>query len=363
MISHGADVNQQITGPNSTPLISICSPRPSGTRNRQENLERQDCLVRELVHQGADIAAEHGFIVYNPLSAACLGTGVSIINYLLYKGASPQLRDPLGRLAIHFAAANGLENFEAIHHADPNLLMAPDTGNKIPLHWAAQFGRVRTVEAILNYVSLPTERRRYVNEADTDGWTPLCWALRPTELLWDPNMPSEPANYAETVRFLLENGADVTLRCRMGSEQDLYTAFQLALLHDAGDEVIELLQESLDSNVSDSQEVSSQVYTRPYGYFCGICFSVSNCKNPSAIPLEASGYANPAVSSPQVYLWDCLRLYHLSELLGLSKVLRSNRHLPRRPAGPRTESACTQVPIMGQQGARIPGHVHAGILT
>ncbi|KAI3083869.1 hypothetical protein CBS147353_2013 [Aspergillus niger] len=270
---HLAYVNQQITGPNSTPLISICSPRPSGTRKGQENLERQDCLVRELVHQGADIAAEHGFIVYNPLSAACLGTGVSIINYLLYKGASPQLRDPLGRLAIHFAAANGLENFEAIHHADPNLLMAPDTGNKIPLHWAAQFGRVRTVEAILNYVSLPTERRRYVNEADTDGWTPLCWALRPTELLWDPNMPSEPANYAETVRFLLENGADVTLRCRMGSEQDLYTAFQLALLHDAGDEVIELLQESLDSNVSDSQEVSSQVYTRPYGYFCGICFS------------------------------------------------------------------------------------------
>ncbi|GLA80565.1 hypothetical protein AtubIFM56815_001389 [Aspergillus tubingensis] len=273
LISRGADVNQRITGPNSTPLISIFNPRPSGKINRQESLDRQEHLVRELVQQGADISAEHGFIVYNPLSAACLGTGRRIINYLLYKGASLQLRDPLGRLAIHFAAANGLENFEAVNHAAPRLLMAPDKAKKIPLHWAAQFGRAQTVEAILNYVRLAAERRRYVNETDIDGWTPLCWALRPTELFWDPNMPSEPANYAETVRFLLENGADPTVRCRMGSEHDLYTPLQLARLHDAPDKVIELLQESLGSNIPDSQDPSTKVYNRPYGYFCGICFT------------------------------------------------------------------------------------------
>lgn len=277
LISRGADVNQRVTGPNFTPLVSICNPRPSGKMNRQESLDRQEHLVRELVQQGADISAEHGFIVYNPLSAACLGTGRRIINYLLYKDASPQLRDPLGRLAIHFAAANGLDNFEAVHRAAPRFLLAPDSAKKIPLHWAAQFGRVQTVEAILNYVRLAAERRRYVNETDIDGWTPLCWALRPTELFWDSNMPSEPANYAETVRFLLENGADPTVRCRMGSEHDLYTPLQLARLHDAPDQIIELLQESLGSNIPDSQDPSTKVYNQPYGYFCGICFTVSNC--------------------------------------------------------------------------------------
>lgn len=335
-ISRGADVNQRVPGPNSTPLISICNPRPSGKMNRQENLDRQEHLVRELVQQGADIAAEHGFIVHNPLSAACLGTGVSIINYLLYKGASPQLRDPLGRLAIHFAATNGLENFKAVHRAAPKFLMAPDKARKIPLHWAAQFGRAQTVETILSYVHLPADRRRYLNEADIDGWTPLCWALRPTELFWDPNMPSEPANYAETVRYLLENGADPTVRCRMGSEHDLYTPLQLARLHDAGDEIIELLQEALGSSISDSQEPSSKVYNRPHGYFCGICFTVSNLLHYLHHAFFwPSGYTNPffTLSPTQVYLWNRLRLFYLPELPGLSKVLWSDRHLLGRPAG------------------------------
>lgn len=96
--------------------------------------------MRDLVRHGADITAENGLSICNSLSAACLGSGASVIDYLLYKGASPQVRDPLGHHAVHFAAANGVENLEALHQAERPMIMAQDKGKKSSLHCVGPSG-------------------------------------------------------------------------------------------------------------------------------------------------------------------------------------------------------------------------------
>ena len=162
----------------STALVTALA----GRGQREDSEIKVDQIVRALVHDGAVVHATiRGAIFHSALFAASLGAGVGTINFLLDEGASAQQADPVSeRLPHHLAAANGIVNFETIVLSYRGDIMAADKTGKNCLHWAAQYGNAKTVEFILGRLAnQPARRARYVDQADNDGWTPLCFASRP----------------------------------------------------------------------------------------------------------------------------------------------------------------------------------------
>ncbi|RDH38276.1 ankyrin repeat-containing domain protein [Aspergillus welwitschiae] len=215
LLDRGVDVNQQVPG---TPSYTSGSSR------------------KDRLPKGYEVHAMYNTVVSNAI----------IIQYLISEGLSLKESNCLGRLPIHYAAANGLDNFEAVLRGDSTLLSAADSSGKTALHWAAQFGRIQTVERILAHVSSPEERKKLLNQADIDGWTALSWAIRPNYSVYI-GASSELCNQTRTIQFLIEK----------------YEVFT---------EIICLLQEA-DSTRRTEKNMSSRSI-QPYKtqrYFCDIC--------------------------------------------------------------------------------------------
>ncbi|KAL4919526.1 ankyrin repeat-containing domain protein [Aspergillus aurantiobrunneus] len=265
LLEKHADVNQQAPGIRPTPLMAACmATNIADPKARGENLDKIHQVVKTLVAHRANVRFTTHHPISNLLCAAALGSGPSTINYLVSEGLSLKERGCLNRLPVHYAAVNGRENFETVLLSDGDLL-SEDIAGKSALHWAAQFGHVQTVEIILAHLRSPEERRKHLNKPDIDGWTPLCWALRP-----HPNsnleMYAEPYDINRTVQILIEGGADVCITCRMGREDETFTALELAKLHSASDEIISLLNEA----DPDQTTRSIRPYKDPH-YNCDIC--------------------------------------------------------------------------------------------
>ncbi|GKZ72722.1 hypothetical protein AnigIFM50267_009101 [Aspergillus niger] len=271
LLDRGVDVNQQVPGTWPTPLMAACSPSYTSGSSRKDRLPKGYEVIRTLIDHGAEVHAMYNTVVSNAMCAAALYTGPSIIQYLISEGLSLKESNCLGRLPIHYAAANGLDNFEAVLRGDSTLLSAADSSGKTALHWAAQFGRIQTVERILAHVSSPEERKKLLNQADIDGWTALSWAIRPNYSVYI-GASSELCNQTRTIQFLIESGAEVPKTCRMGQEYEVFTSLELARLHNASSEIICLLQEA-DSTRRTEKNMSSRSI-QPYKtqrYFCDIC--------------------------------------------------------------------------------------------
>lgn len=99
--------------------------------------------------------------------------------------------------------------------------------------------------------------------------------------MWAPGMATEPANYTETVRILLDRGADPTVPCRMPAGDDepqkWCTPLELANLHDVGEEINTLLQKALDIDIA-SSSADAGLPRKKYSHnpdmgYCDIFFS------------------------------------------------------------------------------------------
>ncbi|KAM0520619.1 hypothetical protein ACHAPE_003016 [Trichoderma viride] len=250
LLAHGADANRMTKelSYRSTALKCACIPWKAAYDDRKDKV---DGIVGELIAHGADVNAMGGCTIYNAICAASFAADVSTINLLLKKGASAQDPDPLGRLPIHFAAANGVKNFEAlalVHRGDH---LVCDRAGKNVLHWAAQFGNMETIEAILELLdSSSRDRMKYINQPDIDGWTPLCWATRRVIERPGPDSESELRNYTNTVKFLIDQGADPSVNFTMGTGEivETFTPVQMAKLCSAESEIIDMLDTNPDDN-------------------------------------------------------------------------------------------------------------------
>lgn len=272
------DVNIRCLAFCDTPLIAACMPTEPEPREMQDveaSLAKAERIVRELVAHGADVDATAGPVIFNALCAASLCSSVRTVNYLLDKSALTRQPDPLGRLPIHFAAANGLQNFEAVSLVHGDDIMKHDNLGRNVLHWAAQFGHVKTVESILQRLSLK-DRKAYVNARDIDGWTPLAWATKPGSMSrWLYWTMSEPQDYAATIKSLIDYGADISVQFRIGQSEtaEYFTPLEMAKRCAAGGDVIQLLTPT-DGDIKGIASTEQRKYKR-LGHICCICFSVS----------------------------------------------------------------------------------------
>lgn len=306
LMDRGADVNfcAQVWG--STPIMAVCLPDlyPSQRVDIDDFFSRSEQMIRELIYRGADVNLGHGFFFYNTLSAAALMGGTNVINYLLDKGASVSKRDPLGRQAMHFSAANGLRNFEALCLATDGDIRAPDDFGKNVLHWAAQFGHVKTIQSIMRRLSfLPArDRREFVNSRDADGWTPLAWASRPVIAdLWMCAgwTLSEEQNHAATIQLLIEEGGDPAVEFQVGPDpsSETLTAWKMAkrCQLDLPEEILRMLKPKANTertgSTGDNQETAEGQTEETRSYvrrtcICNICLSVSHLAHPNFCQIQ-----------------------------------------------------------------------------
>ncbi|KAI0407367.1 ankyrin repeat-containing domain protein [Xylaria palmicola] len=284
LLDAGADINfSEANILHSTPLISALSTW--GYTTREKDLRTMDTIIRMMVSNSphkADVRRTvHGGYFYTALAAACLSASPATLKFLIEEGAEVDLVDAVsGRLPHHYAAANGFNNFQAIILSYRGDMMVSDNEKKNCLHWAAQFGNLRTVEFIISRLKSQRKLARYINQADSDGWTPLCWAARPCKNIRVKNMRSEQPDFADVVETLLRNGAQIDVKCRLGNGTDTeeLTPLELARRCDADKGIITMLQHGVGDQAG-SKTRTGIVVKGPvriyalHNLFCTICFN------------------------------------------------------------------------------------------
>ncbi|KAK1242813.1 hypothetical protein MKX08_005625 [Trichoderma sp. CBMAI-0020] len=258
LLKHDADPSVVSEALNCTALVATCMSNEGSVAHRNE---RKREIVSQLLEYRADVNIMGGHTVYNAICAASLFADSATIN-LLKKNASLTSPDPIGRLPIHFAAAIGISNFKAIFSEQSDLIACDCAGRNV-LHWAAQFGHVKTVEFILEKMDSSDESiDSYIDQADVDGWTPLCWAVRPSVTGFNSENESESPRYTDTVRCLLDYGADhsVTFTVGKGWGGQTFTLPQMAKLCDVDDEMINLLTDDRDSSIQEDRDLNTAIY-------------------------------------------------------------------------------------------------------
>ena len=140
-----------------------------------------------------------------PLHVATIYGHTELVHLLMKYGGDLFKRGQLGALPIHMAAKEGhtnlIQTFCEIYGVNPNVKVpCYDDLEKAPIHVAARNGHAETVFALINLCSAD------VNSLDTEGNTPLHYTVLD---LYDPLGMKSKDDYAETVKVLINSGAEV----------------------------------------------------------------------------------------------------------------------------------------------------------
>ncbi|RKL44914.1 hypothetical protein BFJ72_g3565 [Fusarium proliferatum] len=246
LIEHGANLNltNEYLG---TPLQALFI-----AENPIDTLEHESMVCyllsgHESTH--ADITVKAGLWGY-AINSAAFGSLPPVINLILdQNNAKVNVEDDMGRMPIHFAAYNGLANFEAVLERGGDIY-AKDKQGRTALHWAAQTGRLQVVKKIISLMGAELD----VDIPDIDGWTPLCWAPRHGSTLLKPENAGEPALSADVVRLLIQNGAKRDVIVKQGEET--WTPLSISRYHRSDPDVVSLLDSCGSTDADDSENTS-----------------------------------------------------------------------------------------------------------
>ena len=261
LVDEGADVNlvDSVVG---TPLHSACICG-QGQTEEQKNVIYY--LINEINVDIEMVGGSHGCA----LNAACGRSSFEVVRLMLEKGARIDVKDDMGRIAIHFAAGRSMENFQAIFQSGADVEMA-DAMGRTALHWASVGGKVDIVNQIIALSG------SLVDQADLDGWTALLWAARGSR-----TQQTEVSGSAqeEVIKLLLDRGADPCVKAK-GLDCE-WSAVKVARYHGVDSRVIRLLEEKAKEKLSatngedawDDRSHKSRKAAEKRAW-CDCCFSV-----------------------------------------------------------------------------------------
>lgn len=189
--------------------------------------EPDQALVKYLVETiGVDINGKGGSCDH-AIHNACVFHHDIQLQYLLDKGASPDLEDSTGRRPLHLASV-----YPGTELLDILLLFANTTteqGNppkdrmgKAPVHFAASSGNWDCFHRIIELYD-----EKEMNQPDNSGWTPLFWALL------------NPAVDSQIVKHLVDHGANLWARVKTYNNE--WSPLKLGRYSGVSEEVLALL--------------------------------------------------------------------------------------------------------------------------
>ncbi|XP_017383309.1 ankyrin repeat and SAM domain-containing protein 6 isoform X2 [Cebus imitator] len=211
-----------------------------------------EAVVRLLMEWGADPNRTARTVNWSPLMLAALTGRLGVAQQLVEKGANPDHLSVLEKTA--FEVALDCKHRDLVDYLDPLTTVRPKTDEekrRPDIFHALKMGNFQLVKEIAD------EDPSHVNLVNGDGATPLMLAavtgqLALVQLLverhadvdkqdsvhgWTALMQATYHGNKEIVKYLLNQGADVTLRAKNG-----YTAFDLVmLLNDPDTELVRLL--------------------------------------------------------------------------------------------------------------------------
>ena len=223
LVAAGANVNlvDPFAG---TPVQSACLHPELG-----EQLEMQESIIRYLINEAKADVTTVGGLHGCALNAACRGSTPEMVRLITAKGAKIEVEDGMGRVAIHFAAAQSLENFQLILDAGADVEVKDKMG-RTAIHWAVVGGLIDVVERVLSL------SRGLVDQADIDGWTPLLWVARGCGTY---HKPATSNTQEEVIKLLLDRGADPCVRGK-GLDRE-WSPVKVARYHGVDDALVQLL--------------------------------------------------------------------------------------------------------------------------
>ncbi|KAF4633299.1 hypothetical protein G7Y89_g4815 [Cudoniella acicularis] len=229
--------------------------------------ETDEMTIHHLVNgKGADVTTEGGSLGC-ALNAIAGFSSPEMVRLLLDKGAKVNKKDLQGRVAIHFAAARSLENFQAIYVAGGDIEAKDKTGRTC-LHWAVIGGFIEAARA--------SRRLSY-------------------DLIFNSPMP------LDIIKLLLERGADP---CVKGKGIDFeWPPVKVANYHGAPASFIELLTTKAKERLAEKGEEDSwdaEFHSSKQGYkttnICGGCLTF-----PLFVKVCYFGYNTLNMASRQEY--------------------------------------------------------------
>ena len=261
LVDAGADVNllDPVEG---TPIQSACCSRADSSK------EEQDSVIFYLINEANVDLHIIGGLTGCAINAACGWSDFEVVRLMLEKGTRIDIRDPMGRMAIHFAAAKSISNFQLILDSGADVDVADKTG-RTALHWASISGMAVVVLHII-FLS-----EGCVDQVDNDGWSPLLWAARGC----DSSLKEISSSAQEgVVKLLLDRGADPCITAK-GLDRD-WSPVKVARYHGANSRVIQLLEEKAKEKLHDTGGVwdedfhASRQADRINDCYCYCCLTV-----------------------------------------------------------------------------------------
>lgn len=210
-----------------------------------------ESVLRMLLPHGVDVNLSVGDLG-PPLFTACgEGGGLAIAQFLVEAGADFRVTDMVGRSVLLVTILNHESPLELIDYliglgVDP---LQGDRRGCNSLHYAARAKNVTVVERML-------QCGINVNATDSNGWSPLHWAIASTE------------DSTEVVTLLLRSGCDKSTKDKQGR-----TALELAIIFDRTKEAA-ILDTTIHPSTKPSEAVQSGVGFRD-SVVCDGCGVVS----------------------------------------------------------------------------------------
>ncbi|XP_067043687.1 transient receptor potential cation channel subfamily A member 1-like isoform X3 [Acropora muricata] len=225
------------------PTTETCTPSPIM------------CAVKRSQHAAVKYFLARGFPLdkytdakwRTPLHVAVACADLQTVDLLLERGGDSLLekRDQYGKTAIHYAAATcNVDKLNRLIYVGADV-RAKDNDEKIALHFAAENGVICVVKALLS--ACPES----VNDIDYASRTPLHYAARKGRV--------------EACTHLLSNGAAVDYR-----DDDRHTPLFHAAIVGCGVTSGVLLQYNADINALDKNRKSPIIYAAYLGKMCAL---------------------------------------------------------------------------------------------